>query len=85
MDIELMRKYALGIAATYALKVLQQACDENYFRYATDKQEFCWKVAQLPPERRCWKLIQRYFELMFDPATPRNHSQAIYELIREEL
>ncbi len=80
-----MRKYALKIAAIYALKVLQQIGDEKYFKYAVDRQEFWGKVAQLPPESLCWKLIQRYFELMFDPATPRNHSQAIYELIREKL
>jgi hypothetical protein len=85
MDIELMRKYALRIAATYALKVLQQTYDENYFRYAIDKQEFWWNVAQLPPESYHWKLVQRYFELMFDPATPRNHSQALYKILRERL
>jgi hypothetical protein len=84
MDIDLMRRYASRIAATYALKILRP-CDENYLRYATDKQEFWWKIAQLPPENHDWKLIQRYFELMFDPATPRNHSQALYEIIERRL
>ncbi len=80
-----MRRYALRIAATYALKILQQTCDENCFKHFVDKQEFWWEVAQLPPQSRHWLLIQRYFELMFDPSTPRNHSQALYELIKERL
>ncbi len=85
MDIELMREYALRIAGKYAHKVLQKNCSEYCFRYAIDRQEFWWKVAQLPPESRHWILIQRYFELMFDPATPINHSEALCELIREKL
>ena len=83
MDIDLMRKYALRIAAAYTHKVLQKTCDENYFRYAVDKQEFWWKVAQLSPQSRHWLLIQRYFEIMFDPATPRNHTQALYQILRD--
>ena len=83
MDIDLMRKYALTIAAAYAQKVLQKTCDENYFRYAVDKQEFWWKVAQLSPQSRHWLLIQRYFEIMFDPATPIKHTQALYKIIKD--
>jgi hypothetical protein len=90
MDIEMLRKQALEVAATYALKVyalkaLHQTWDENYFTHVIDRQEFWWKVAQLPPENHCWELIKRYFELIADPETPRNHTRVLYKVLKQRL